>query len=65
MEGTVKFYNPKAGYGFISADDKDYFVHNTGIIMDGYRKLRNKQKVEFDVQETERGLMAVNVNVIG
>ncbi len=65
MKGKVKFYNPKEGYGFITGEDrKDYFVHNSGIVMNGYRKLRNRQEVEFDIKPSERGDMADNVKVI-
>lgn len=60
MEGKVKFFNEMKGFGFIIGDDeKDYFVHQTGLA-DGVR-LRDEDRVTFDVEEGDRGLKAVNV----
>ncbi len=62
MKGTTKWFNKKKGYGFITGeDDKEYFVHHTGISMDGYRALKDGQDVTFDVKESDKGLQAVNV----
>ena len=60
--GTVKFFNGGKGYGFIKEDDsdKEYFVHATGLI----DKIREDDKVSFEVQEGKRGLNAVNVKKI-
>ena len=59
MEGTVKFFNPKKGYGFITGEDgKDYFVHITAL---GEQKLDENDKVTFEVSQGERGELAVNV----
>jgi len=59
MEGTVKFFNPKKGYGFITGEDgKDYFVHITAL---GEQKLDENDKVSFEVSQGERGELAVNV----
>lgn len=56
------FFNKKRGYGFISASDKDYFVHYTGIKMDGYRYLDENDIVDFEVETLEDGReIAVNV----
>ena len=65
MKGTVKIFDAKKGYGFISvADHRDVFVHYTGINDDGFKTLKKGQKVAFDVENTERGQKAVNVTVI-
>ena len=49
MTGTVKWFNARRGFGFITADDgKDYFVHHSDIKMDGFRKLKNGAKVSFE-----------------
>lgn len=62
-EGTVKWFNPEKGYGFISqADGDDLFVHFSEIQMDGYKTLDEGQKVSFDVVTGRDGkLQASNV----
>ena len=63
MEGTVKWYNRKKNYGFIAVEEgKDIFVHATAIA-DG-AVLDEGDKVEFETEETERGVQAVNVKKI-
>ncbi len=62
MKGTVKWFNNQKGYGFISTDEgKDIFVHYSGLLMEGFKKLEDGQAVEFDVVEGEKGPQAVNV----
>ena len=62
MKGSVKFYNDMRGFGFIAGEDgKEYFVHQTGI-KDGVI-LQDNAKVEFDVEEGDRGPKAVNVTL--
>jgi CspA family cold shock protein len=61
-EGTVKWFNPRKGYGFITAEDgKDIFVHYADISGEGYRTLVEGDTVTFDVVEGEKGLRAENV----
>ena len=61
-EGTVKWFNEKKGYGFIQrASGKDVFVHFSNIVRDGFKTLREGEKVFFDVEETERGPQAIHV----
>lgn len=56
MKGTVKWFNPRTGYGFISGEDgDDYFVHYTSIQSDGFRTLREKTEVDFDANQDENG----------
>lgn len=65
MNGTVKWFNNQKGYGFITdSDDKDIFVHYTGIIADGFKSLTEGQAVTFDVIDTEKGRQAINVTVV-
>jgi CspA family cold shock protein len=61
-QGTVKWFNPQKGFGFISREDgDDVFVHHTAIIGDGYRSLDQGQRVSFDVTEGKKGPQASNV----
>ncbi|MEA3076008.1 MAG: cold shock protein [Actinomycetota bacterium] len=63
--GTVKWFNNEKGFGFISqSDGADVFVHHSAIDMTGYRSLAEGQAVEFDVQETDKGLQAANVRPV-
>ena len=61
-EGTVKFFNTQKGFGFISPSDNraDIFVHSTGLI----DNIRENDRVQFDVEESKKGLNAINVKVI-
>ncbi len=60
--GTVKWFNDAKGYGFISQEGgDDVFVHHTAIQMDGFRTLKEGERVEFDVTQGPKGLQASNV----
>jgi CspA family cold shock protein len=60
--GTVKWFNPDKGYGFITQEDgPDVFVHFSAISGEGYRNLEENQKVEFDVTQGPKGPQAANV----
>lgn len=60
MKGTVKFYNAEKHFGFIAGDDgKEYFVHSSGLKAGAV--IRDKDTVEFDSENGDRGLKAVNV----
>ena len=60
MQGTVKWFNPRKGYGFIEGEDgKDYFVHMSAIAAGS--SLEDGQKVTFDPVEGDRGPQAKNV----
>ena len=62
-KGTVKWFNPDKGYGFISREDgDDLFVHYSEIQMDGFKTLDEGQAVEFDITTGQNGkLQASNV----
>ena len=60
--GTVKWFNDAKGYGFISRETgDDVFVHYTSIEADGFRSLRENQRVEFAVEQGPKGPQAVHV----
>ena len=66
--GTVKWFNPEKGFGFISNDDDsgDVFVHFSAIQIDGYKTLAEGQKVVFDVEADPKNsdkLRAINVSL--
>lgn len=64
-QGTVKWFNPDKGYGFIAVDNgRDVFVHYTAIQMDGYRTLEEGQRVEFDIMQSDRGPQAEAVRAV-
>ncbi|MCR5214863.1 MAG: cold-shock protein [Eubacterium sp.] len=63
-KGTVKWFNEKKGYGFITGEDgTEVFVHFSGINMDGFKVLKDGQAVEYDVTQGDKGFQAVNVTV--
>ena len=66
MTGKVKWFNSKKGYGFITNENgEDVFVHYSGINMEGFKELENGANVTYELVETERGIAASNVVVIG
>jgi cold shock protein len=64
-EGTVKWFSNEKGYGFIEREGgDDVFVHFSAIGGDGYKSLQEGQRVEFDVEQGDKGLQAKNVQVL-
>lgn len=64
--GIVKWFNNNKGYGFIAPEQgEDLFVHFSAIQADGYRTLREGQKVSFDVEQGAKGSHAVKVMPLG
>lgn len=64
MVGTVKWFNPDKGYGFIEREGgDDVFVHFSAIRTEGYKSLEEGQKVEFDIEKGQRGPQAINVKL--
>ncbi|MBP1046388.1 cold-shock protein [Enterococcus sp. BWM-S5] len=60
--GTVKWFNAEKGFGFISREDgSDVFVHFSAIQGDGFKTLEEGQAVTFDVEDSDRGPQATNV----
>jgi CspA family cold shock protein len=63
--GTVKWFNDSKGFGFISREaGEDVFVHHSNIDGDGFRSLSENQRVEFSVEQSPKGLRAVNVRAL-
>ncbi|MGI6365189.1 MAG: cold shock domain-containing protein [Bacillota bacterium] len=62
MQGKVKWFNQKKGWGFIQREDgDDVFVHYSAIQGEGYRTLDEGDVVEFDLVDSDKGLQAANV----
>ena len=63
--GTVKWFDARKGYGFIEQEDgPDVFVHHSGINGDGFKSLREGDRVSFDIEQGNKGPAAVNVTVV-
>ncbi len=62
FSGTVKWFNASKGYGFIGREGgEDVFVHFSAIQMEGYKRLKEGQKVEFSIENGPKGLQAADV----
>jgi CspA family cold shock protein len=65
MQGKVKWFNERKGFGFIEAENgNDVFVHFSAIQGSGFKTLQDGQSVSFDVQNGPKGLSAVNVQAV-
>ena len=65
VNGIVKWFNDSKGYGFIEQEDgPDVFVHHSGISAEGFRSLKDGDRVTFDIEQGEKGPSAVNVPII-
>ena len=63
--GIVKWFNNKKGFGFIQQEDgPDLFVHYSAINSDGFKTLNEGDQVSFEIEESDRGPKAINVNKI-
>jgi CspA family cold shock protein len=65
VEGTIKWFNEKKGYGFIQQDNgQDIFVHYSSIEGDGFKTLAEGQRVQFEIEDGAKGPKAINVTKI-
>ncbi|OAJ50307.1 transcription antiterminator/RNA stability regulator CspE [Pseudomonas marginalis] len=64
--GTVKWFNATKGFGFITPDDgsADVFAHYSAIQSDGYKTLKENQKVEYEIADGPKGPQAGNIRVL-
>ena len=64
--GTVKWFNPEKGFGFITPDDgsKDLFVHQSAINGEGFRSLNEGDKITYDPEDSDKGPRATNVSAV-
>lgn len=65
--GTVKWFNNQKGYGFICASDsqEEIFAHFSSIVMEGYKSLKAGQAVDFEINQGDKGLHALNIRAAG
>ncbi|HDS85313.1 MAG TPA: cold shock domain-containing protein [Phycisphaerales bacterium] len=64
-KGTVKWFDPKKGFGFVvSESGEDVFVHYSSIHAEGFRCLRSGQRVEYHPIQTQKGLKARTVRLL-
>jgi len=65
QKGTVKWFDAKKGYGFITPNEgEDIFVHFSAIHADGFKTLEEGQAVQFEIQEGSKGPQAANVEIV-
>ena len=65
LQGTVKWFNNKRGWGFIVKEDgEDIFVHYSAIKGDGFRSLAEGQRVQFEIEVGDKGPSAANVEPV-
>ncbi len=65
MTGTVKWFNPTKGFGFITGEDNvDVFAHFSQIQTEGFKTLEENQKVSFDVTQGQKGPQAENIVIL-
>jgi cold shock protein len=62
-QGTVKWFNPQKGFGFIATEDRDVFVHVTAVHAAGLDSLDEGATVAFDMEDGPKGPSAVNLTV--
>ncbi|MES9882633.1 MAG: cold-shock protein [Sedimenticola sp.] len=64
--GTVKWFNNAKGYGFVTPEqgEQDIFIHFSAIVMEGYKTLKEGQRVQFELEEGPKGLHAANLEAV-
>lgn len=64
--GTVKWFNDAKGFGFVTPDDgsEDVFAHFSAIRMDGFKSLKEGQKISFEIIQGAKGKQASNIELV-
>ena len=64
--GTVKWFNPDKGFGFITQEngEEDVFVHFRSILSNGFKSLDEGQRVSYEIERGQKGLQAANVTAL-
>ena len=63
LNGTVKWFNPDKGFGFITQEngDEDVFVHFRAIVGEGFKSLEEGQRVSYETERGQKGLQTANI----
>jgi cold shock protein len=65
VQGTIKWFNAKKGFGFIEQEaGEDVFVHYSAIEMSGFKILAEGERVQFEIEQNDKGLSAKNVTKV-
>lgn len=64
INGTVKWFNDQKGFGFVAANGTDYFVHFKEIQRDGYKSLKEGDRVSFEPSTSPKGPIAKSVQLV-
>ena len=64
IQGTVKWFNEAKGFGFIESNGKDYFVHFSAILTNGFKTLQEGSRVLFTAAPGKKGMQAEAVEIV-
>ena len=64
QHGVVKWFSDKKVYGFIEGQETEYFVHYSAVQIEGFQTLQQGAKVNFNIQQNDKGPSAINVVVM-